>query len=198
MKIPAIGVIAIVGLVLWLVGKDKFKIRLGAQGKLHSLVVDGAGMGEHQVVKAPGAAGTITVVFSGATRDFQGVGITWSYRVRLVVQHSVGGTFSWEPLSGDIFSVGFLEASSPTYSYTVPDVAPAGLYSVTAFLQAQESDTIGNPTGVFTDIPGVSMTHPNAINVVTTPAPPPSGPVTPEGGIGTVDVAQAILRQMQS
>ena len=191
MKVPGAAIVAVAGLVVWLVASGKLKAKLGTRGRITNMQVDGLPMRSHGVAKTPGATGTITVTWSTSTTDFQGVGVsTWAYRLRFVIQQ--GNIFSWGFTDPTVFRMGNLESKTATFGYTVPGVAPGGLYSVTAFLEAEGSNDQGVASGPFADIPGVTLTHSNAINVVTT------GPVTPQGAIGTVDVAQAILRQMQS
>ena len=191
MRIPVIVWVGLGALVLWLVTKKPSPPAGAAQGKISSLSIDGIPMGAHLVAKTPTNNGlTVTVAWTGATKNFQGVGISWKYNFRYVIQQ--GSTFSFAEESG-IITAPYLVAQSTARAMTIPTVAPAGIYSVTVFLQAEGSDATGTPTGVFTDIPGAFFTHLNAISYTT---PPTSGPAVPEGAIGSVDVAQAILRQM--
>ena len=195
MKVPGVAVAVVAAFALWLLFKEHKHSATGAQGRITSMRVDGVPMGFHGStnIKAPNGEGTIIVTWSVSTKDFQGNGIRWNYKLRFMVQQ--GSAFSFESLPSQIFAMNFLATLSHSFPYTVHAAAPGGLYSVTAFLQAEGSNAAGAPTGEFADIPGVTLTHTDAINVVL---PPTAGPVTPQGAIGTVDVAQAILRQMQS
>ena len=187
MRVPTVAWIALGAVVLWFFFRPKTTPT--AQGSIHSIQVDGAPMGSHAVPKVAGGSIFVTMGVTGLTKNFQGTGIAWRYQVRLVIQQGV--VFSWTIGPGGPVSIPFNANQSLTLSGAVPAVTPSGLYSVTAFLQAEGSSSTGTPTGTFADIPGASFTHPNAISVGAA-----AGPAVPAGSVFSVDVAQAILRQM--
>ena len=186
MRIPPVVWVAIGAVVLWMFFRPKATTT--AQGAIHSIQVDGAPMGSHAIAKVAGLSMGTTTGFTGLTKNFQGVGIAWRYRPRIVVQQ--GGIFSWT-VTGGPASYPYNVPSSLVNVFGIPAEAPAGLYAVTVFLQAEGSTATGTPTGTFADIPGASFTHPNAINIGAA-----AGPAVPAGSVFSVDVAQAILRQM--
>lgn len=189
MRIPVVAWIALGALALWLFSRRSAPTAMGARGSIQSISVDGVPMGLHGVTKSLGSAVNVQVGFTGLTKDFQGRGITWRYKIRLFVattgaipyQFQIDGT----PINGDYNLVTF-----NTVVFNVPMSIGGGLYSVTAFLQAEGSTATGTGTGTFSDIPGVSLIHPDAINLVV------SGAAIPAGSIQSVNVAQAILAQM--
>lgn len=187
MRIPTFAWVAVGALVLWMFFRPKATST--AQGSIQSIQVDGAPMGSHAVPKVAGGSWGATLGVTGLTKNFQGTGITWRYNSRLVVQQA--GIFSWEMGPGGPVTIPFNTSQSIVRVGGIPTNALPGLYSVTAFLQAEGSDASGNPTGIFADIPGASFTHPNAISIGAA-----AGPAVPAGSVFSVDVAQAILRQM--
>ena len=150
-------------------------------------------MGSHQVQKSEGSPGTVTINWTGTTKNFSGVGIAWIYRLRFTINRA-SDNFSIIPgVFGQETSAFGVPKTSST-SITIPAGAPLGLYNITAFLQANPSDASGNPdTSSFQDIPGAVLTHTNAINIVAA-----AGAAVPAGSIGAVDVSQAMVRAAQS
>jgi len=193
MRIPVIAWIGLGALVLSLVGR-KSATAVGQQGRISSLSIDGAPMGAHRVSKNPGQSAVVTVQWTGATKDFQGNGITWPYVVVVSLQPSGGAVGISHAFSIPV-NAPFLVAQTSQLSVLIPASAVSGqVYDVTAVLQAAQSDASGSPSStIFVNIRGVDLTHASAIVIA-----PQEGPALPQGAIGTVDVAQAILRQMRS
>ena len=187
MRIPPVVWVAVGAVVLWFFFRPKATPT--AQGSIHSIQVDGAPMGSHAVPKVAGGSIFATMGVTGLTKNFQGTGIAWRYQVRLVIQQE--GVFFWTIGPGGPVSIPFNTNQSLTLSGAVPAATPSGLYSVTAVLQAEGSTATGAPTGTFADIPGAFFTHPNAISVGAA-----AGPAVPAGSVFSVDVAQAIMAQM--
>mgnify|MGYP001598281357 CR=1 FL=1 len=187
MRIPPVIWVAIGAVVLWMFFRPKATPT--AQGSIQSIQIDGAPMGSHAVPKVAGGTVQATMGVTGLTKNFQGIGITWRYQVRLVIQQE--GVFFWTIGPGGPVSIPFNTNQSVIVIGAVPANTPSGLYSVTAVLLAEDSTANGAPTGTFSNIPGAFFTHPNAISVGAA-----AGPAVPAGSVFSVDVAQAILRQM--
>lgn len=186
-KIPIWGWIAIaIGAFLLL----RPRVALGQGAARPSGHLGQVDMGSHAVPKVPGGSVFATVAMTGLTKNSAGTGIAWPYRLRAVIQQ--GSTFSWEIIAG-LATSPYNMPESLTLSFGIPAITPAGLYSVTVFLQAPVSDATGNPTATVVDIPGAVLTHPNAISVGTG-----VGPAVPAGSIGSVDVSQALVRAAQA
>lgn len=187
-KIPVWGWIAIaIGAFLLL--KPKASVAQGRVTPMGSLSqVD---MGTHQVQKKEGDPATVTINWTGATKNFAGAGISWVYRLRFNVDRASDSFRILSMVFGQQ-TAGFNVAQSSFLNVTIPLGAPTGLYNVVAFLQAQNSDPAGNPDGTWADIPGATLTHANAINVVVA-----AGAAVPAGSIGSIDVSQAMARVAQ-
>ena len=178
------------GFAVWWLFLRQGASGMAAQGNISSMSVDGVAMGTHGKPKFPGDPVTVNVAFTGLTKNYQGAGITWGYRIRLVTETSGAVPFQFQTdgpaVSGPFNTLAF----STIGPYNMPTSAPGGLYSVTAFLQAEGSSPTGEPTGVFADIPGAQATHVDAISLQV------SGAAVPSGSISSVDVAQ-LVRDMR-
>ena len=188
-KIPVWGWIAIViGAILLLrprVALGQGQVQVG--GSLSQ--VD---MGAHQVQKSAGGPATVTINWTGTTKNFSGVGISWTYRLRFTIDRASDNFNINSGVYGQDVGAFGVPKTSPV-DITLAAGAPLGLYNITAFLQANPSDASGNPdTSSFQDIPGAVLTHTNAINIVAA-----AGAAVPAGSIGAVNVSQAMVRAAQ-
>ena len=190
-KIPVWGWIAIaVGAILLLRPRASVGQGQGPATPMGSL--GQADMGMHLAVKTPGSSGVITINWTGLTRDSRGVGISWRYKLRAVFNGAAVANFTFNSAVSLPILSPFNLAVVNTLGYTVPLNATVDDYNVTVFLQGEGSDAGGNPTGVFTDIPGAFLTHFNAITL-----PLAAGAAVPAGSIGSVNVSQAMARAAQ-
>ena len=189
-KIPVWGWIAIaIGAFLLL--KPKATVGQGGGPAPPMGSLSQVSMGTHQVSKSEGDPATVTIGWTGTTKSFTGAGISWSYGLRFTIDRAADNF--------NILSMVFGQQTAPSgvaqtsfLNVTIPLGAPTGLYNVTAFLQAEGSDAAGNPNGTWNDIPGAVLAHPNAINIVAK-----TGAAIPAGSIGSVNVAQAMVRAAQ-
>mgnify|MGYP001568287880 CR=1 FL=1 len=189
-KIPVWGWIAIaVGAILLL----RPRVAVG-QGQGPATPMGSLGqvdMGAHAVPKSAGGSTTVTIGWTGATKSFAGAGISWQYRLRFTIDRASDG-FNIDSVVFGQQTAPFNVPQSSFISRVIPAGAPLGLYNVTAFLQAQNSDAVGNPDGTWADIPGAALTHSGAINVVAA-----AGAAIPAGSIGSVNVSQAMAKAAQ-
>ena len=188
-KIPVWGWIAIaIGAILLL----RPRVALGQGQARPGGSLSQVDMGSHQVQKVEGNLVTVTIGWTGMTKNFAGAGISWPYRLRFTINLTANNFQIVSAVFGQQ-TAPFGVAQTSVLTATIPLGAPTGLYNVTAFLQANPSDASGNPdTSSFQDIPGAVLTHASAINVVAA-----TGAAVPAGIIGAVDVSQAMVRAAQ-
>ena len=164
-----------------------------------------AGMGSHELAKAPGATITVTVGWMGATRNAAGQAIHWLYKVWAVLETAGTGVGVAQAISPAIIPSVSGETTALMLPIAVSAVA-GQLYDVRVYLLAADSDAVGNPTAAYNAIPGATQLHSNAVRVtqttpVLTPDEPPvvgGGPAIPSGSIANVTVAQRPLASMGS
>ena len=186
MRLNGFGLVALAALSIWWFFLRNKSGNL-AQGRIMGLAVDGAAMGAHLVPKIPGALLTARVAWTGATKNMNGQGITWVYRVAMFYSTVRTGQFAVR--IGASINAPFVEVQTTKFDIDLPTtLINSDIISVKAVLQAAESDAEGNPrAGVFQPIPGAQLEHPNAAVIRV------GGPVQPAGGIGSVEVSQDIL-----
>ena len=161
-------------------------------GQIQGMQIDGVSMGAHQARKAHGSTVIIDVTFAGATRDSNGVGIPWDYRVGVALyvagtQQLVAATLGPRTTAAYLVSIPQSISSLANPTVTIPAGFDNLLLDVRATLDVAVSDATGGRTAAMVTLPG-DTPHLNAILV--TPAAPAPGPAVPGGGIGTVDVSQ--------
>jgi hypothetical protein len=134
------------------------------------------------VTKNPGETLNVDVEWSNQTTDFRGDPIRWPFRV-LAQVGGQGRTFQ-----GGAQDSQFVEAGATVttrLSVNIPSDAPAGTYTVTVALVADDSDDQGNPgTGI---VQVDSVTAPDRMVI-----PQQSGPAQPGGSIGSITLSQRL------
>lgn len=189
-----LGLLAVAGFGIWFLMRKppgaaaQGLARFGPSGHISGIRLGGARMGTHQIAKLPGALVDISFTWTGTTKDFNGVGISWLYRYRVFFVNSATSEFIGPGLVGPTTSAMFnTPQPSGSVQITIPTGTPTNtVIDVLVKLEAQASDANGLPVAPAVWVDLFDAVHDNAILVGGTT----TGAATPSGSIGAVEVAQ--------
>ena len=170
-----------VGIGLLLLLRRNGTASQGQSGSITGMSIDGVRMGTHLTPKSPGQQTDISVNWMGATKNAAGSGITWFYRVNVVLINANNPSQILLSATGPSTVGEYGVGKNTTHRVNLPtSLAPGMFITAVARLEALTSDANGNPTATWVRLADVE--HTNAIQIV--------GSAQPAGSIGAVNVSQ--------